>query len=175
MFTSRAEFRLHLRIDNADSRLTPLGRRAGLVTDDRWSVYQNKQNQKDKLSAALEHHRNGQWLKRPESDFADVLPWVRGVLGEEPAEGVLATVATETKYAGYIGQQERQIARLKDAERRPIPETFAYAGIPGLSHEIRDKLEKVRPVTLGQAARIPGVTPAAIAVLDVYLSVNRAS
>ena len=105
----------------------------------------------------------------------DYLPWVREVLGEEPVAGVLTTVETETKFAGYIGQQERQIERLKDAERRPIPAEFGYDDIPGLSREVRSKLEKVRPSTLGQAARIPGVTPAAIAVLDVYLSLSRAS
>jgi tRNA uridine 5-carboxymethylaminomethyl modification enzyme len=80
------------------------------------------------------------------------------------------TVETETKYAGYIEQQERQVRRLKDAEGRRIPSGFAYAGIPGLSREIQEKLERVGPATLGQAARIPGVTPAAVAVLDVYLN-----
>ncbi len=174
MFTSRAEFRLHLRIDNADARLTPIGRRVGLVTDERWELFSRKQRQKERLSAALEGHRNGQWLKRPESGIREIEGWVREILGEEPARGLLATVETETKYSGYIGQQERQIERLKTAERRPIPAEFAFHGIPGLSREVRDKLERVRPATLGQAARIPGVTPAAVAILDVYLSVNRA-
>ena len=96
-------------------------------------------------------------------------------MGESPVRGVLETVETETKYSGYIGQQERQIERLKTAERRPIPAEFGFHGIPGLSREVRDKLDRVRPATLGQAARIPGVTPAAIAILDVYLSVVRAS
>lgn len=175
MFTSRAEFRLHLRIDNADARLTPVGRRAGLVTDERWGIFERKQAQKARLTAALGRHRNGQWLKRPEVSIGEILPWVIEVLGEEPLAGVLTTIETETKYAGYIGQQERQIERLKDAERRPIPPEFVYHEIPGLSREVRDKLERVRPETLGQAARIPGVTPAAIAVLDVYLSLSRAS
>ncbi len=173
MFTSRAEFRLHLRIDNADARLTPVGRRAGLVTEKRWEVCTRKQDQKARLVRALEHHRNGQWLKRPEASVSEISSWIREVLGEEPAAGVLSTVETETKYSGYISQQERQMARLKDAERRPIPAEFGFGGIPGLSREVRDKLERVRPATLGQAARIPGVTPAAIAVLDVYLSLGR--
>ena len=173
MFTSRAEFRLHLRIDNADERLTPLGRRAGLVTDERWEVFTHKLAQMARLRAALETHRNGQWLKRPEASIAEIAGWVREVLGEEPARGLLATVETEAKYSGYIAQQERQMARLKDAERRPIPEDFRFTGIPGLSREIQDKLGRVRPGTLGQAARIPGVTPAAIAILDVYLSLDR--
>jgi tRNA uridine 5-carboxymethylaminomethyl modification enzyme len=170
MFTSRAEFRLHLRIDNADARLTPLGHRAGLVTDRRWEVFTRKQRQKEHLAKALEQHRHGQWLKRPEASIAEISGWIRETLGEEPALGLLNTVEIETKYSGYILQQERQMERLKHAERRRIPPEFGFAGIPGLSHEIRDKLERVRPATLGQAARIPGVTPAAIAVLDVYLS-----
>jgi tRNA uridine 5-carboxymethylaminomethyl modification enzyme len=171
MFTSRAEFRLHLRIDNADARLTPVGRRVGLVTDERWGIFTRKQVQKERLTAALETHRNGQWLKRPEASIGELAGWVREVLGEDPALGLVATVETEAKYSGYIAQQERQMVRLKDAERRPIPEAFQFGGIPGLSREIQDKLARVRPGTLGQAARIPGVTPAAIAILDVYLSV----
>ena len=172
MFTSRAEFRLHLRIDNADARLTPLGRRAGLVTDGRWEVFTRKQRQKERLTKVLEDHRYGQWLKRPEASIAEISGWVRETLGEEPALGLLNAVETETKYSGYISQQERQMERMKHAERRRIPPEFGFGGIPGLSREIRDKLERVRPATLGQAARIPGVTPAAIAVLDVYLSVG---
>ena len=173
MFTSRAEFRLHLRIDNADARLTPIGRRAGLVTDERWEVFRRKQLQKELLTVALASHRNGQWLKRPEVSIESIAGWVVEVLGEEPVSGVLPTVETEVKYSGYIAQQERHMAHMKDAERRPIPEAFSYVGIPGLSREIQDRLTRVRPGTLGQAARIPGVTPAAIAVLDVYLSLER--
>ena len=173
MFTSRAEFRLHLRIDNADARLTPVGRRAGLVTDERWAVFTHKQSQVERLKRALGRHRYGTWLKRPEATMAEISGWVREALGEEPVAGVLTTVETEIKYSGYISQQERQMDRLKDAERRPIPAEFGFARIPGLSREIQDKLEHIRPTTLGQAARIPGVTPAAIAILDVYLSVGR--
>jgi tRNA uridine 5-carboxymethylaminomethyl modification enzyme len=173
MFTSRAEFRLHLRIDNADARLTPIGRRVGLVTDERWEVFTRKEAQKERLTWALDTHRNGQWLKRPEASINELAGWVREVLGGEPVRGLLATVETETKYSGYIAQQERQMVRLKNAERRAIPEAFEFAGIPGLSREIQDKLTRVRPGTLGQAARIPGVTPAAIAILDCYLSVSR--
>jgi tRNA uridine 5-carboxymethylaminomethyl modification enzyme len=173
MFTSRAEFRLHLRIDNADARLTPIGRRVGLVTDERWEIFTRKQAQKERLTAVLERHRNAQWLKRPESSIEELAGWIRGVLGEEPARGLLETVETEVKYSGYIAQQERQMVRLKDAERRAIPGDFEFAGIPGLSREIQDKLARVRPGTLGQAARIPGVTPAAVAILDCYLSVGR--
>ena len=173
MFTSRAEFRLHLRIDNADERLTPTGRRAGLVTDERWQIFAAKQRQKEKLRAALDRHANGQWLKRPESRINEIRNWVAETLGEEPVRGLLTTIETETKYAGYITQQERQIDRLKKSEGRRIPGDFEFRAIPGLSREIGEKLEKVQPATLGQAARIPGVTPAAIAILDVYLSIAR--
>jgi tRNA uridine 5-carboxymethylaminomethyl modification enzyme len=173
MFTSRAEFRLHLRIDNADERLTPIGRRAALVDDARWSSFEKKRSQKTRLAAALENHKYGQWLKRPEATIQEVLPWVRDVLGSEPVNGVLTTVETETKYSGYIDQQTRQIERLRDSERRQIPEDFGFGDIPGLSREVQDKLQRVRPSTLGQAARIPGVTPAAVAILDVYLNAAR--
>jgi len=173
MFTSRAEFRLHLRIDNADTRLTPMGRKAGLVTDARWDVFCRKHSQRERLTAALERHRNGQWLKRTEASITEILPWIEQVLGEPPVRGLLTTIETEIKYGGYIEQQERQMERMKSSERRPIPADFGFQGIPGLSREVQDKLERVRPSTLGQAGRIPGVTPAAVAVLDCYLSLSR--
>lgn len=192
MFTSRAEFRLHLRIDNADERLTPLGRRVGLVTDERWAVYEKKQAQKSRLLRLLETRRLepsfasnapgveerpqiSVWLRRPEASLGMIREWVLSQLGEQPVEGVLATVETELKYSGYIAQQSRQIERLKSAEGRVIPSGFEYGAIPGLSTEVRQKLERVRPATLGQAGRIPGVTPAAISVLDVYLSLGARS
>jgi len=173
MFTSRAEFRLHLRIDNADERLTAIGRRAGLVTDERWNLFSKKQQQKERLTRALATHPNGHWLKRPEASISEIRPWVCEVVGEEPAVGLLTTVETEIKYSGYIGQQERQIERLRNSECRRIPFEFRFDNIPGLSREVQQKLDRVRPATLGQAARIPGVTPAAIAVLDCYLSLAR--
>lgn len=188
MFTSRAEFRLHLRIDNADDRLTPIGRRVGLVTDKRWELYQRKQAQRIRLRELMEVARIdplqaglspddrptlATWLRRPEAKIEQLGDWIRSQLGEEPVHGVLQTLETELKYAGYIAQQQRQVDRLKDSERRRIPGAFSYAGIPGLSREVLEKLERVRPETLGQAGRIPGVTPAAVSVLDVYLSLNR--
>ena len=175
MFTSRAEFRLHLRIDNADERLTPIGRAAGLVTDERWAHFTRKQDQKKRLRQALESHKNGQWLKRPEAGISEIHAWICKTLGEHPVRGLLSTIETEVKYSGYIDQQERQIERLKNSERRQIPADFGFDGIPGLSREIQQKLARVRPETLGQAARIPGVTPAAIAILDCYLSLARVS
>jgi tRNA uridine 5-carboxymethylaminomethyl modification enzyme len=168
MFTSRAEFRLHLRIDNADERLTPVGRRVGLVSDERWNLYQAKEVQKQKLRALFEAKpHQAALLRRPETKIEDL------DLGGEFARDALTTVETEVKYAGYIAQQNRQVVQLRDAERRGIPLTFRYSDIPGLSSEVREKLERVRPQTLGQAGKIPGVTPAAVAVLDVYLSIDR--
>jgi tRNA uridine 5-carboxymethylaminomethyl modification enzyme len=164
MFTSRAEFRLHLRIDNADERLTPIGRRAGLVDDQRWSLFQQKQQQKQALREFVEKSRLAEWLRRPESRLRGLeIPF------SDPLHGVIETVETEFKYAGYLEQQRRQVERLREAEARRIPRDFSYTDLPGLSNEVREKLIRVRPETLGQAGRIPGVTPAAIAVLDVYL------
>ncbi|MBI5086307.1 MAG: tRNA uridine-5-carboxymethylaminomethyl(34) synthesis enzyme MnmG [Acidobacteria bacterium] len=172
MFTSRAEFRLHLRIDNADERLTPHGRRVGLVTDARWALYEQKVRQKAALGAILAG-KHELWLRRPESRISALRQELESRMGEPAVAAVLTTVETEIKYAGYIQQQDRLIERLREAENRLIPPDFAYRGIPGLSREICDKLERVRPATLGQAGRVPGVTPAAIAVLDCYLSLNR--
>jgi tRNA uridine 5-carboxymethylaminomethyl modification enzyme len=173
MFTSRAEFRLHLRVDNADERLTAIGRGVGLVSDERWSFYQKKMEQKAKLVEGLQKHSS--WLKRPESKIGELRDRVAGILGEPPVRGVLMTVETEIKYSGYIAQQEREVARLREAESRAIPIEFNFRRVPGLSREIVEKLERVSPQTLGHAARIPGVTPAAVAILDTYLSLQRAS
>jgi len=175
MFTSRAEFRLRLRIDNADERLTPIGRSIGLADDNRWQVFAKKQSQKQRLQEALRTHTNGEWLKRPESRISDIRGWVVEKIGADPVFGVLTTIETEIKYAGYIEQQERQVQRLRNAEDRSIPKGFNFRSLPGLSKEIGEKLEKVQPFTLGQAARIPGVTPAAVAILDIYLSAGRVS
>ena len=190
MFTSRAEFRLHLRIDNADERLTPFGRSVGLVSDARWQKFQLKQAQKIIVTELLTSNRANQmefpqtgvladdrptlavWLKRPEAKIAVLQEWLISKLGCEPEHGLVTTIETEMKYEGYIAQQERQIEHLKNSSRREIPEGFEYEGIPGLSREVTSKLLRVRPTTLGQAARIPGVTPAAVAVLDVYLSLH---
>ena len=192
MFTSRAEFRLHLRIDNADERLTPMGRELGIVDKRRWNAFTHKRTQKQEISdllcsrrikdlaeevgtaAADDNPTVAVWLRRPEAKIEMIRRWISRQIGAEPVHGVLATVETELKYAGYISQQEKQIERIGGAQGRRIPETFSYAGIPGLSSEVVQKLSRVRPETLGQAQRIPGVTPAAIAVLDVYLTLNTA-
>ena len=191
MFTSRAEFRLHLRIDNADERLTAEGRRVGLVSDERWAQLMRKLDEKTILLDCLATHRVNPemlghmelvgderptvagWLRRPEARLAQLQPWLESRLGVRFSRGVLATVETEVKYSGYILQQNRQIERLKGSENRRIPADLRYMGIPGLSREVCDKLDRVRPGTIGQAARIPGVTPSAVAILDIYLSLSR--
>ncbi len=191
MFTSRAEFRLHLRIDNADERLSPIGRKVGLVADARWARVTDKIAEKQRLAELLKQFRVTpqdfshlglspderptleEWLRRPEAKVESLISWFAEKLGDDPAAGTLRTLEVETKYAGYITQQKHQIARLRSAHGRQIPLDFCYTDIPGLSHEVRNKLERVRPTSLGQAERIPGVTPAAIAVLDVYLDVIR--
>lgn len=173
MFTSRAEFRLHLRIDNADERLTPIAEEIGLACADRRALFSKKKRQSTRLLNALESSQMGSYLRRPEVRIDALLPWVAEVLGEPAEPGVLMTVETQTKYAGYIDQQRRQIERMAGSNLRPIPGGLEFSRIPGISREVSERLTKVRPATLGQAARIPGVTPAAVAILDIYLSVSR--
>jgi tRNA uridine 5-carboxymethylaminomethyl modification enzyme len=192
MFTSRAEFRLHLRIDNADERLTPIGRGAGLVSDARWALFTRKREQREKIERLLNQTRVDSmervslragednptiavWLRRPQSRIVQLTSWIEGKLGEPLVHGVLDTIETELKYAGYISQQERQIVRLEGSQGREIPAGFSYDRIPGLSTEVKQRLSRVKPTSLGQARRIPGVTPAAIAVLDVYLNLANVS
>jgi tRNA uridine 5-carboxymethylaminomethyl modification enzyme len=201
MFTSRAEFRLHLRIDNADRRLTPHGRRVGLISDAAWGDHVAKQERMAALKQLLETARvNGlpeglaekvgnvagatyaQLLKRPEVDIVDLAPVLHELMpaffeGSErrPSaliRGELKSVETEIKYAGYLEQQQRSIERLKKAEQRAIPEWFDYKNVSGLSREMQEKLQRVRPRTLGQASRIPGVTPAAVSLVNVYIEIQ---
>jgi len=199
MFTSRAEFRLHLRIDNADRRLTPYGRRLGLIGDAAWAEYEAKQAR----AVALEKHLataktlGGEWpagqtwaqvLKRPEVTIETIWPALREQLKDavfgpwhEPTQdghlsahvrNELKTVETEIKYAGYLDQQKKSIEKLKKAEERGIPEWFDYTQVSGLSREMQEKLTRVRPATLGQASRIPGVTPAALSLVNVYIEIQ---
>ena len=172
MFTSRAEYRLHLRIDNADERLTPIAEEIGLACSRRRELFARKMAHKRRLMSALECNAKGAWLRRPESRIEELLPWIEEVLAEPVECGVLITVETETKYAGYIDQQRRQIERMLGSDGRAIPPAMEFHGIPGISREVGERLSRVRPATLGQAARIPGVTPAAVAILDVYLTLH---
>ena len=173
MFTSRAEFRLHLRIDNADERLTPVAERIGLASADRREHFARKMAQKERLISALDASPKGVWLRRPEARINELLPWIAEILAAPPERGLLMTVETETKYAGYIDQQRRQIERMAGSDTRPIPASLDFDRIPGISREACERLSRVRPATLGQAARIPGITPAAVAILDIYLAVSR--
>ncbi len=193
MFTSRAEYRLHLRIDNADERLTPIAERIGLATAGRRSMYSQKMKDIEEAKRYLSSVRanpadhpavglNGderptlaEWLRRPGANITVLEEKISTVLGRRPVRGALQTLEIELKYEGYIQQQERMVQRLKDSEGRQIPSGFAYEEVPGLSREIRDKLKRVGPATLGQAARIPGVTPAAIGILDIYINMKGAT
>jgi len=238
MFTSRAEFRLHLRIDNADRRLTPHGRRLGLVNDAAWAEYEQKQARMAALAnliasgkadaEKLERAGLGslpatagltwaQLLKRPEVTIEPLLIALREELSRDPllVEFVAArtpenegapsygqsleretgrrlgnhvdpsiarammrnearAVETEIKFAGYLDQQKKSIEKLKAAESVAIPEWLEYGTISGLSREMREKLERVRPQTLGQASRIPGVTPAALSLVHVSIRIQGA-
>ena len=249
MFTSRAEFRLHLRIDNADRRLTPHGRRVGLISDEAWANYLAKQDRQTRMKQVLEKarlssemaqelqrsassiprgeeptsvegpnpHREteadqpvestpsqafdfagaagqtlAQLLKRPEITIEYLVPVLRKLAadffqgelsgGDRPktvdavlpssVRNELKAVETEIKYEGYLQQQQRAIERLKKAEQRNIPDWFDYRSVSGLSREMQEKLIKIRPRTLGHASRIPGVTPAAVSLVNVYIEIQ---
>jgi tRNA uridine 5-carboxymethylaminomethyl modification enzyme len=226
MFTSRAEFRLHLRIDNADARLTPHGRRLGLIDDTAWEAFEAKQARAAAFTSLLETARltdddlailGPQWpsdfgpnptrsdraaqlLKRPqvtvEGLLPALLPHVEGVPGLAPwltairaansdpcsltpdpclpvwVRNEMKTVETGIKFAGYLAQQQRSMERLRRDEARAIPETFDYTTVSGLSREMVEKLGRVRPSTLGQASRLPGVTPAALSLIQCFLEIQ---
>jgi len=213
MFTSRAEFRLHLRIDNADRRLTPAGRRLGLIDDRAWADYEARQQRAvalekllattridaDRCTAALPDlnldpgsiagQTYAQLLKRPEITIEHLRPLLQATaLSEETrallnpllneatltahARNELRAVETEIKYAGYLDQQRKSIEKLKRAESLSIPAWFDYQNVSGLSREMQEKLGRVRPQTVGQASRIPGVTPAALSLIHVYIEIQ---
>jgi tRNA uridine 5-carboxymethylaminomethyl modification enzyme len=182
MFTSRAEHRLLLRIDNADLRLTPRGRRAGLVDDERWEHFRARRGRFERnaqtldrtlvRSASGERLQAGQLLRQPEVRLGDLI--AQGHLPEfelDPSTAPvdIASIETAIKYAGYLRRQESEIERARKDERRRIPDGFPFERVPGLSKEIVQRLSQIRPDTLGHALRIPGVTPAAVAVLAAYI------
>jgi tRNA uridine 5-carboxymethylaminomethyl modification enzyme len=181
MFTSRAEHRLLLRIDNADLRLTERGRAAGLVDDERWDLYCARKARFSRNLKTLNHTLvrtdagdrvpAAQLLRQPEVRLADLLSADRVALDLDPIRPVsdIASAETAVKYAGYLRRQEGEIERSRREERRRIPADFAFNRVPGLSREVVQRLSQVRPDTLGHALRIPGVTPAAVAVLSAYV------
>ena len=194
MFTSRAEYRLLLREDNADLRLTEKGRELGLVDDERWAAFEAKREgmereqarlkatfvrpgtaEAERVNALLDKPLPHEYtlmdlLKRPELSYRP-LAEAAGLAPAEPA--VIEQVEIVAKYAGYIDRQEAEIAKLRAAEDQALPLDFDYRAVQGLSNEVKQKLEDVRPETIGQAGRIPGVTPAAISLLLIFLKKYR--
>jgi tRNA uridine 5-carboxymethylaminomethyl modification enzyme len=174
MFTSRAEYRLLLRHDNADCRLTPLGRRVGSVGDAEWARYERKEHGIAELFAYLRRNKHAgetlvRWLRRTEIEWETLCGMYPPLREWDARADVVEQVVLESKYAGYIGRQAEQVERFQRMESRPIPAAFDYAAIPQLRFEAREKLSKIRPANIGQAGRVSGITPADLAVLLLYL------
>lgn len=191
MFTSRAEYRLLLREDNADLRLTEIGRKLGVVSDERWSKFETKRESieielarlksvwiqpNSKYAALLEPKLSSplnreyslvDLVKRPELSYADIAAFTGSALSLDPV--VTEQVEIQIKYAGYIDRQRDEIDQMRRRENTPVPADFDYSRIGGLSNELRSKLENVRPASIAQAGRIQGMTPAAISLLLIHL------
>jgi len=186
MFTSRAEYRLLLRIDNADLRLTPVAHQHGMLAEPEWERFQRRRERFDQNVAAIRAARvktdagqtvsGDQWLRQPSARLDELIASGRidWKAPEEPtAPGVHAvdrlSVETTVKFEGYLRRQLQSVERSLRNEQRKIPAAFPYGRVPGLSNEMVQRLTEVRPDTLGQALRIPGVTPAAVAVVGAYV------
>jgi tRNA uridine 5-carboxymethylaminomethyl modification enzyme len=198
MFTSRAEFRLRLREDNADQRLTAIGRDLGLVDDERWAIFEEKMRQLEvgsqrvrslhlnpatELSARFEAvtgERIGKgtslsaYIRRPAVSLLSLVGELPPAFSSGIDEGVLRQLEIELKYEGYIKRQNEEIAKIRRHETIELPEELVYRNIPGLSNELQDKLSKARPASLARASRIPGITPAALSLLLVHAKKLRA-
>src|SRR5215472_13673645 len=191
MFTSRAEFRLNLRIDNADARLTPIGRRMNLVSDDQWEVFLDRNRRIERFRDIVESTRVDTSHRffvsrglgfRDRPSFASLLRrpdiHIEDLIGEgvPPIEGYrredVISLETAIKYEGYLKQQEREVEKLRKAESKRLPSGLDYTNMPGLSKEVVEKLTRIRPQSIAQASRIPGITPAAISILLFHLEMG---
>ncbi|RLK46508.1 tRNA uridine 5-carboxymethylaminomethyl modification enzyme [Alkalispirillum mobile] len=192
MFTSRAEYRLMLREDNADLRLTPVGRSLGLVADDRWARFSDKRERLEREQARLadtlirpgevpeavasevlggplrKEQRLDELLRRPEVTYARLMQ-LPGAGDPESDPAVVEQLEIQARYAGYLERQRDEVARTRRHEQLPLPADMAFDQVAGLSSEVREKLIAHRPATIGQAARLPGITPAAVSLLLVHL------
>ncbi len=181
LFTSRAEHRLALRIDNADKRLVPYGYRFGLIKEDDYHEYEKKQEKLKRAMLFLKEEKFVKednekislkdWLKKPEVSLKNVLEYKK--FAEPLAEEEKRHIESEVKYEGYLKKQEKEIARIKKIDREKIPRSLDFRKIPGLTREGIEKLEKLRPNTIGEVKRIPGITPAAVVNIHAFLSVQK--
>lgn len=174
MFTSRAEYRLLLRHDNADRRLTPIGQRVGSVDVAAWDRLQAKERGISELQATLATTKSdgdtlATWLRRTEVSWAELCDRQPSLREWDLQSAVVEQIVLEAKYSGYVDRQAGEVARFKKLEGRQIPGTFDFAAVPQLRAEAREKLSRVRPATVGQASRVSGITPADLAVLLFYL------
>jgi tRNA uridine 5-carboxymethylaminomethyl modification enzyme len=178
MFTSRAEHRLLLRIDNADLRLTPAGRVAGIVDDERWAIFEERRSRLDTNRSRIRESvcltPAGRLpalraLRQPEIRLSDLVATHQIDLEDGSTALDVASLETEIKYEGYLRRQRSEVSRARRLETRSIPAGFRFDRVPGLSNEIVQRLSEVLPATVGQAGRIPGMTPAALAVLAAFI------